>query len=153
MNSTYKNYGLCLCGCGGRTVIAKRSDTQKGWVKGEPLKYISGHANQSIGKNNTQKAIGKKSLSSHGYVRVLVGKGVRKYEHILVAEKALGRALKSYGKGNPKTEVVHHINGDRKDNRPENLLICTHSYHTELHHRLEQSPDWPQFRKAVGHGK
>jgi len=31
---------------------------------------------------------------------------------------------------------VHHINGDWKDNRPENLLVCTKGYHVGLHNKL-----------------
>lgn len=52
-------------------------------------------------------------------------------EHILVAEQAAGRLLSS-------GEVVHHINGDKQDNRPENLLICSRSDHRKLHARLEE---------------
>jgi hypothetical protein len=36
--------GLCACGCGGRTKLAPRTSTRYGWVKGEPLPYLRGHA-------------------------------------------------------------------------------------------------------------
>ena len=64
-----------------------------------------------------------------GYRHTKVG-NQRKYEHIWVAEKALGRPLQ-------RANRVHHVNGDRADNRPENLVICpTAKYHTLLHMRM-----------------
>jgi ribosomal protein S14 len=39
------------------------------------------------------------------------------YQHILVAEKKIGRHLDD-------GEVIHHLNGVRDDNRPENLVVC-----------------------------
>jgi hypothetical protein len=35
--------GLCACGCGGKTAIAKVTDARFGWVKDQPLKYLNGH--------------------------------------------------------------------------------------------------------------
>jgi hypothetical protein len=38
------DYGLCECGCGGKTAIARVTDRSKGWVKGKPLRFRRGHA-------------------------------------------------------------------------------------------------------------
>lgn len=52
-----------------------------------------------------------------------------KYEHILIAERALGKPL-------PKGAEVHHVNEDKRNNRPSNLVICQdRAYHALLHRR------------------
>ena len=37
-------YGYCHCGCGEKTRLSPRNHTKRGYVKGEPYKYIAGHA-------------------------------------------------------------------------------------------------------------
>lgn len=53
------------------------------------------------------------------------------YEHVVVAEAAIGRRIR-------KGKHVHHINGDKLDNRPENLLVMTDSEHRKLHRQVER---------------
>lgn len=64
-----------------------------------------------------------------GY-RVIRKNGIMQYEHILLAEKALGRKL-------PPNAEVHHMNGKKNDNfTPFNLVICPDAaYHMLLHAR------------------
>lgn len=35
---------LCECGCGEAAPIAKQNDTRRGWVKGQPVRFIRGHS-------------------------------------------------------------------------------------------------------------
>ena len=149
VNAAIRKYGFCQCGCGKKTAIPAHTDTSKGWVKGVPLRYIKGHNLPELSKLNALNAIGNREFSSSGYVRVKTIVG-RQYEHILVAESVLGRKLKRFGsQGHPDNEVVHHIDGNKANNATSNLIICTHSYHISLHHKLEASSSWPQFEKVV----
>ena len=148
----YLSQHKCQCGCGLQVGTASKNDAERGWTKGQPLKFIKGHSMRTASRIKSQRSIGNKNISSHGYVTVCMGGGARKYEHIIVAENALGRQLKSFGTGNPNSEVVHHINGNKTDNRPSNLLICTHEYHVAMHHRLEASPTWPEFAAITRNG-
>jgi len=53
------------------------------------------------------------------------------FEHVIVVEAAMGKPL-------PGKYPVHHINENRSDNRPENLVVCESlGYHQLLHRRME----------------
>lgn len=53
-------------------------------------------------------------------------KPARIKQHRYVMEQHLGRALRA-------DEDVHHLNGNKADNRLDNLQLMTHSDHSKLH--------------------
>jgi hypothetical protein len=87
--------------------------------------------------------VGSTYLDCYGYIRVKVvpGKGHWRLQHLLVMESLIGRPLAA-------GEMVHHINGARDDNRPENLHLCSsRSEHNAIERTLAQA-----FRELLAQG-
>lgn len=79
---------------------------------------------------------GGRRLSTEGYVKLYMPEHPHAvagavYEHRYVIEQQIGRFLE-------KDEVVHHINGNKSDNRLENLMLLTPSEHSKLHSELKK---------------
>jgi hypothetical protein len=97
------------------------------------------HGNQAKGERNGRWNKSKRRVTSHGYVAVRVPvdhphawgpvnlkRFKYAYEHVVVMMEYLGRPLYP-------TEVVHHRNGNRADNRIENLESITPEEHQRHH--------------------
>ncbi len=98
---------------------------QSQMIRGQPLRFISGH---NIGKGDKSPSWRGGQTTANGYAQVMSPghpKSGRKgyvYEHILIAEKALGKLL-------PDKVEVHHYT-------PKQLVVCQdHAYHMFLHQR------------------
>ena len=130
----------------------------KGWHQTEETKRKLSEAQLGEKSNNWKGGI---SIDAHGYRRVTLPpespyivmayshpsrKRMRTIlEHRLIMARHLGRCLESW-------EVIHHINGDKLDNRLENLFVFdikTHSRnHFQLFKRVQQLEQENQTLKA-----
>ncbi len=125
---------------------AKKRLVAKGWTPwntGRKVCYSQEHlakisaTGKLYGKLGRQHNIGDRWIDkTNGYVYVVAPHGHPKanskgyiHEHRLIAEKALGRYLES-------NEHVHHVNGNKSDNRNINLLVCSIHYHRYLHNLM-----------------
>lgn len=129
---------LCECGCGAPVKICNRDDPRKGYIKGEPRRFLSYH--QWRGRRWTDNI----RIDTDGYVLLYKPdhpQQNRRYiqEHRIVVENILQKYLQV-------GSVVHHMNEIKSDNTPRNLVVCQDKgYHSLLHRRMRAF-------KACGHG-
>lgn len=79
------------------------------------------HADRSIA--------GEYSITGGGMARL--------YKSLGVTDRQLGRRARAQTPGLKPGQVVHHIDGNRSNNDPGNLMIFdNHSEHMQFHHRI-----------------
>ncbi len=112
-----------MCGCGERTTIARHTWPAYGHKRGEPYRYKKHHHKRGEHSSRWKGRF----HDSNGYMLVRApdhpnakGSGYI-FEHRLVMERVLGRLLLP-------DERVHHKNGVRDDNSPENLELWSGSH-------------------------
>lgn len=118
----------CECGCGAETNPAPYTDTAKGWVKGEPMRFLRWHRLPPIhhGPANNRFNGGLCRHPKTGRWLITGRDGSLTYFYRAVMAASLGRELRP-------DEIVHHRNGDPADDRIENLELTTRTRHGRLH--------------------
>lgn len=172
---------LCECGCGEPAPISKNNWKARGYVAGQPMRFVAGHQNRNRTWSNEHRMKFTASMTGHDVsesTRAKISqahkiKGIRPpsdaksmlgrsrelsptwkggisytngrkciykpnhprahtngyvYEHILIAEEMLGRPLAA-------GEVVHHIDGDIKNNQQQNLHVFKSQAEHSKHHK------------------
>lgn len=79
-----------------------------------------------------------------GYYQITSGEHQGKLLHRLMYETAYGSI--------PKGFIVHHIDGDKTNNEPSNLMLLSKSNHHRLHMKHTNHPFWDKglISKAGG---
>lgn len=81
-----------------------------------------------LGVHYSAEKAPERRVSSRGYIYVKI-RGKWRPEHRVVAERILGHKLLSW-------EHVHHIDGRKTNNHPDNLFVCTNRQHAHAHRSL-----------------
>lgn len=116
----------CKCGCG------QRPPDRKLWVPGHLV--FSGRK-PYVPKPPRPRKYWIEDRYGRCYVRCRGGRTKTAFSRIVV-EGMLGRELRP-------DEHVHHVNGDKTDDRAENLQVISISEHTRLH---AEAKTWPASR-------
>jgi len=112
---------LCVCGCGKETKISKRTDSSKGWVKGQPLEYAHPyrkHLSDVLWKEDPKTGcwVWQRCINSRGY-----GMGNVKRKTVLAHRMVFAQLKGVLPDGVP----LDHLCRNRKCVNPDHLEIVT----------------------------
>lgn len=120
-------YGSCIQ-CGKK--FLKRSDGgKKTAIRCSRKCYAEYRSANLSGKNHWHYKERSTPISMRGAVAIHGENGKRVYEHRHVYETAHGVKLSF-------NDIIHHIDGNKSNNDPENLLLCSRRSHLWMHQAM-----------------
>lgn len=161
--------GLCMCGCGEPTSIAPQTVRATGIVQGAHVRFIKGHHTRIPRSSGYDPFFDPDSDCwkvplPHGEYSVIDEIDVAIVRKYLWSKTVSGYAQGANGSGlpqlmhrvimsPPKGVEVDHINGDKLDNRRQNLRLCSNAENqrnTSARRECTSSYKGVNFDKASG---
>lgn len=150
--------GLCECGCGKPTKIARWSDASQGLVKGQPKRFVLGHGHVVAARNRTRwvEVDGPLdtgcwhwtgTVSSGGYGSRARGDGTpgSVLAHRFAYEQEHGPI--------PDGHQIHHVCGVRTCVRVSHLELVTPAEHAQRHPRPKTAKPKPIWTGGSNGGR
>src|SRR3989304_5996463 len=103
----------------------KGKSATRGSFKTDHKTWNKGKIGYLAGEQNSNWKGGKALMNGYWFIRI--DRGVYKKRSRIEMETHLGKKLSSH-------DIVHHINGDKADDRIENLQLMTRKEHINLHY-------------------
>jgi hypothetical protein len=133
-----------VCGVTHHTVIAILADCIEPdeLAKLKAVKYSEskrGEKNPMLGK--VPKNHKGECKDGYGYLTRVV-RGKRQFVHRIVMAELLGIPVEEL----PSGLTIHHIDGDRENNHPDNLALTTKVGHVAIHQRYQHTPEESRLR-------
>lgn len=115
------------------------------WMKGRKRKFtLAWCKNISAAKiAAADKTAAGVSLKPDGYIEYTRGEHKGRGVHVVIMEKRMGRRLLA-------DECVHHIDGNKENNKENNLALMTCSAHARLHRFEDMLAGKERDRKTNG---
>jgi HNH endonuclease len=135
---------LCDCGCGELIPIInklRRPARFKYGHNNRGRKYPIGFYKKGVEARNWR---GGRYINEFGYFMVYNPEHPRSHhgyvrEHIMIMEKHIGRPIL-------RNEEIHHKNGNRQDNRIENLVLMPRLTHHNITNLNQQRDHYGRFK-------
>lgn len=143
-------YGLCRCGCGGKTNIATHTDARNGAVKGRPRRFMKGHQGVKQGPWYVERPgplptpcwIWRRSFSGNGYARIWCAGRKYRPAHIVYYERAHGPV--------PQGKELHHLCRNPACVNPDHVEPVTVVRHRQYDVTRLSDADVLEIRRLVG---
>jgi hypothetical protein len=134
-------YGYCTCGCGQVAPVADRTDLTgiKGWHR----KFVNHHNSRGAHHHSYNGGLSFNKVLGRWIVYLPDGRQMTRARYI-AETRIVQRPL-------AQNEVVHHINWNPTDDRPENLAVITRGEHATIHARRLSDDDMLQLLRAFAH--